>query len=265
VILEITNVSKHFGGVPAVDDCTFCVQVGEVLGLIGPNGAGKSTLIDLVSGFQQPSSGTVRFGGRDVTRQPAHVISELGMVRTFQLARVWGGLTVLENLLVAGCKPAEEKLWRTFFTPAWIRARESTDRARAREILASFDLLRLRDSPAQQLSGGQKRLLEFARILMRRPPMALLDEPSASLSPAMSQRIGEGIQQLAATGITVVLIEHDLPLVEAMCTRVVVMALGKVIADGGMHEHRVNELVLNAYLGAGSRKTSGDGRAPEGQ
>jgi ABC-type branched-subunit amino acid transport system ATPase component len=250
MILEVEHVSKRFGGVPAVDDCSFGVQEGQVVGVIGPNGAGKSTLLELLAGFQSSTSGSIRFKSRDTTRLPAHAVASLGIIRTFQLARVWGRLTVMENLLVAGSQPQREQLWRTFFTPGRLTAAEQRDRVRARQLLTTFDLLTLKDSPAERLSGGQRRLLEFARILMARAEMVLLDEPSASLSPVMTALVIQGIKQLASGGVTVLLIEHDMGLVEDLCDRILVMSAGKLIADGSMNEHRANKLVIDAYLGA---------------
>jgi neutral amino acid transport system ATP-binding protein len=256
VILEIDHVSKHFGGVPAVNDCSFGVEQGQLVAIIGPNGAGKSTLLEILSGFQSCTSGRIRFKSRDTTKLPAHNVASLGLIRTFQLARVWGRLTVMENLLVAGSQPRHEQLWRTFFTPGALAAAEKQDRVRARELLATFDLLKLKDAPAERLSGGQRRLLEFARILMARAEMVLLDEPSASLSPTMTALVVNGIKQLAAGGVTVLLIEHDMGVVEEICERVLVMSAGQLIADGSMREHRSNARVVDAYLGALSARNA---------
>jgi branched-chain amino acid transport system ATP-binding protein len=249
-LLEVTNLSKKFGGLLAVQDCSLSVDRGEVVGLIGPNGAGKSTVITLVSGFAVADGGRVHFDDVDITRQPAHIRARHGLMRTFQLARVWGRLSVMENMLVAATQSRRESLWRQFSAPRRQLREEAVDRERAREVLNDYDLLRLKDVPAEQLSGGQKRLLEFARIIMARPRLVLLDEPSASLSPVMSERIGESILRLVASGIAVLLVEHDLPLVEATCSRIVCMAGGRIIAEGSMDSLRRNELVVEAYLGA---------------
>jgi ABC-type branched-subunit amino acid transport system ATPase component len=249
-LLAVNGLAKRFGGVDAVSHCSFEVAEREVLGLIGPNGAGKSTVIGLVSGFVRPDRGSVVFDGADVTKLPVHARARRGLVRSFQLARVWGALSVMENMLVAATPPASEAFFRQFGLGRRGRVREEAYRVRAREVLESFDLLRLKDAPAGSLSGGQKRLVEFARILMYRPRLVLLDEPTASLSPAMSQRIGEGIEVLAAEGISVVLIEHDVDLVERVCPRVVCMASGTVIAEGSMDALRRDRSVVTAYLGA---------------
>jgi ABC-type branched-subunit amino acid transport system ATPase component len=256
VLLEVSHLSKKFGGVHAVEDCSFRVDANEVVGLIGPNGAGKSTVINLVSGFETASDGVVLFDGVNVSRKPAHQRSNLGLLRSFQLARVWDRLTLLENLLVAASKPSREVVWRQFVPNSRSRQAELDDRSRAREVLEEFDLLSLKNTPAGQLSGGQRRLLEFARILMARPRLVLLDEPSASLSPFMSERIADGIGRLSRAGIAVLLIEHDLPLVESTCSRILCMAAGKLIAEGSMEDLRGNELVVRAYLGAAKARVA---------
>ncbi len=254
MLLDVTALSKQFGGLHAVESCSFGVDAGSVVGLIGPNGAGKSTVLALVSGFVVADAGTVQFDGVDLSRRPAHVRARLGLIRTFQHAHVWERLSVMENMLVAATSPRRESIWRQFTAPRRQSAEERLDRARAREVLADFELLRLRDMQAGQLSGGQKRLLEFARIVMARPRLVLLDEPSASLSPVMSERIGTSILHLVSQGITVLLVEHDLPLVETVCSRVICMAAGRIIAEGTMESLRRNDLVVEAYLGAAIEK-----------
>jgi ABC-type branched-subunit amino acid transport system ATPase component len=253
MLLEVAGISKTYGGVHAVDNLSFGIDRNEAVGLIGPNGAGKSTVIALVSGFNTADSGTVLFDGQDVTRQDAYLRARRGLVRTFQLARVWGRLSVMENMLVAASNPSREALWRQFVPSRARRTAENRDRVQAREILADFDLLRLKDLPAAQLSGGQKRLLEFARIVVARPRLVLLDEPTASLSPTMSKRVGESIRYLVAAGIAVLLIEHDTALAEAVCPRILCMAAGRLIAEGSMAHLRRNSEVVEAYLGTGLR------------
>ena len=249
-MLEISDLSKRYGGSAVVDRLTLSVQAGELVGLIGPNGAGKSTLIDLVCGFTSPTTGEIHFLGQNITGRPAHAIARLGLIRSFQLSRLWGRLTVMENMLVAGASVAREAFWRGLAGVAADRLTERKDRERARETLADFDLLSLKDAFADQLSGGQTRLLEFARIMMAGPRMVFLDEPSAGLSPTMTNRIAEAIQHLARGNMTIVLVEHNLALVEQLCARVHVMAVGTIIATGTMQDLRANEQVVSAYLGA---------------
>ncbi|HEV7666459.1 MAG TPA: ABC transporter ATP-binding protein [Chloroflexota bacterium] len=248
-ILEVVHVSKSYGGVQAVKECTFGVARGSVTGLIGPNGAGKSTLINLASGFVKPDSGTIRFDGADIQGKPMHQVSRLGLMRTFQSPREWPGLTVMENMLLASPPRGRDALWRAYLQPGKLRQAEDVDRVRARELLRDFNLYDLRDELAGNLSGGQKRLLEFARIAFAQPQMVLLDEPQSGVNPVLADRMIEAILRLNADGITVLLIEHNLPFVERLCPRVVVMALGTSIAAGSMDELRADADVLDAYLG----------------
>ena len=188
--LEVRNLFKHFGGVAAVNDCSFTAPRLKVTGLIGPNGAGKSTAIDLISGFKLPDSGTVTFAGREVQGLPPHVIARLGLIRTFQTPREWAGLSVLENVALsrwdAGRETLRTGLWG--LSRAQRKASEA-ELARAREILTEFELIHLRNERAGELSGGQKRLLEFARIRMVEPALVILDEPMGGVNPVLGERI----------------------------------------------------------------------------
>ena len=192
-LLDVRHLWKSFGGVHAVRDCSFDVEAGRITGLIGPNGAGKSTAIDLISGFLKPDAGVIRFAGLDVGGRPAHRVARLGLVRTFQSPRVWAGLTVMENMLLAAPEGGREEVWRAVCTPARLRESEDADRVQARAILGEFGLLPLKNDPAGNLSGGQKRLLEIARIFQARPRMVLMDEPLTGVNPVLGGRIGEGI------------------------------------------------------------------------
>jgi len=249
-LLDVIDLHKSFGGVQAVTGMAFTVEAGSVTGLIGPNGAGKSTVIETVTGFLKPDRGTVRFANRDIQGLTPHHISALGLTRTFQLPREWPSLTVLENMLVAAIDGKRDKLWRAVFTPGPLARAQKDDLARAREVLDSFGLLGLRNDLAKTLSGGQKRLLEFARLVIARPRMVLLDEPMAGVNPTMRARIQESIERLVHHGMTVLLVEHNLDIVEALCDTVVVMALGQCIATGSMQELRLNPVVVDAYLGS---------------
>lgn len=248
-LLEVAGLKRHFGGVHAVDDATFEVEEGAISALIGPNGAGKSTTIELISGFLRPDEGVVRFAGREIQGFGPDRVVKAGMIRTFQSSREWASLTVMENLLMAAEARKRDSLWRALFTPRVLRRAEAADRVRAREVLEEFGLMILRDAPARTLSGGQKRLLEFARIIMARPRMVLLDEPLAGVNPVLIKRIASAISGLSADGITVLLIEHNLNFVEAVCGDVIVMSLGRVIAKSSMAELRRNPAVVEAYLG----------------
>ena len=248
--LEVRGLTKLFGGVRAVDDCTFVVQSGQVTGLIGPNGAGKSTAIDLISGFKLPDSGTVIFKGGPIDGLPPHRISRMGLIRTFQSPREWPGLSVLENVIMARWDSGRE----TFRRGVWglarsQRATSAGELARAREILTEFGLFPLRNERAGNLSGGQKRLVEFARIRMAEPQLVILDEPMGGVNPVLGERMAVAIEGFIAAGTTVIVVEHNLPFVERVTDHVVVMAQGTVIAAGSFHSLRSNQLVIDAYLG----------------
>lgn len=259
-LLEIANLSKSFGGVHAVADMSFRVEDGSVTGLIGPNGAGKSTVIEIISGFVQPDKGIVRFDGREIQGMAPHAVSQLGLMRTFQLAREWPALTVMENLLVAAIDLPRRALWRALLTPGSLRKAQERDRIRAREVLEELGLLELADDFAGTLSGGQKRLLEFGRLLMARPRVVLLDEPMAGVNPLMTAHIQESIRTFTTHGISVLLVEHNLDTVEALCSTVVVMAFGQRIASGSMHDLRSDRGVVEAYLGSEHAEPMGSTR-----
>jgi ABC-type branched-subunit amino acid transport system ATPase component len=248
-LLEVTDLVKNFSGVQAVRGCTFSVQPHQATGLIGPNGAGKSTVIEVISGFQAPDAGSVRFDGHAIQGRPAHKISNAGLVRTFQTPREWANLTTLENVLLATGNRENEVAWRAVFARRSLKVAEAEDRARARELLDRVGLLRLKNELAGNLSGGQKRLLEFAKVAFAKPKMVLLDEPHAGVNPVMGGVLAEAINGLVADGMTVLMVEHNLAFLERVCDSVVVMALGQVIATGTMSELRENSAVIDAYLG----------------
>jgi ABC-type branched-subunit amino acid transport system ATPase component len=248
-LLEIANLTKSFGGLHAVRDCTFSVPEGQVIGLIGPNGAGKSTVVDLVSGFTRADSGSITFGGVSLVGKGPDVISRLGLIRTFQTPREWRQLTVMDNVLLARRQFARESLWRSMTRARTLRREEEEDRAAVREILTRYQLADLKNELAVALSGGQKRLLEFARIAAAEPRMIILDEPMGGVNPVLGDRIGEAVGQFAADGCTVIVVEHNLPFIEKTCHQVIVMDLGEVIAQGPFAGLRANPRVVEAYLG----------------
>ena len=248
-LLEIESLTKSFGGVHAVRECTFSVPEGQVLGLIGPNGAGKSTVVDLVSGFGEPDSGRITFAGHQLAGKRPDVISRLGLIRTFQTPREWRNLTVMDNVLLARRGFASESLWRSATRARRIRRAEEADRAEVRSILERFQLAGLKNERAVRLSGGQKRLLEFARIAAAEPRLIILDEPMGGVNPVLGARIGEAVAQFAHEGRTVIVVEHNLPFIEKTCDRVVVIDLGEVIAQGPFSALRDNPRVVDAYLG----------------
>jgi ABC-type branched-subunit amino acid transport system ATPase component len=249
-ILEVEGLTKAFGGVKAVDDCTFSVATGSVVGLIGPNGAGKSTTIDMVSGFARPDGGSVRFDGHEVANRAPHRISRLGLIRTFQAPREWGSLTVLDNVMLGLRAFARESILRNLFAARRVRRAEQEDRLRVEEILEQFNLGHLRYERAETLSGGQKRLVEFARVAAAEPRLVILDEPMGGVNPVLGERMSRAIKQFVTRGSTVMIVEHNMRFIEETCDEVVVMDLGHVIAQGHYSSLRDDERVVTAYLGS---------------
>ncbi len=247
--VEVQDLVKGFDGVQAVRGASFSVPAGIICALIGPNGAGKSTAVNLISGALRPDSGRVRVGGTDVTGWSADRVARTGLIRTFQLSREYARLTVLENLMATPVDQAGESLLNVFFRPGKVQAEERANLARAMEILETFGLAAKRDNLAGELSGGQKRLLELARAVMAEPRVLLLDEPMAGINPALIDQIGDHIARLRDDGVTVLMVEHNLNVVERICQHVVVMAEGKALASGSMADMRANPEVVRAYLG----------------
>ena len=247
-ILALDGLAKHYGGVHAVDGVSFTMAAGSITGLIGPNGAGKSTVLGLISGFIRLDAGTISFGGRDVGHLPAHRRARLGIVRTFQLPREFRALTTIENLLVAAPRQrGESAAGVAVGRRLWGRDEDALVE-RARGLLTLFGMAGQADMRAGQLSGGQKRMLEVMRALMTGPWLLLLDEPMAGLAPALAERLEAACRELAAAGMSILLVEHELRAVERLCERVVVMAQGKVLSEGRMAELRTRKEVQDAYV-----------------
>lgn len=247
--LECADLQKSFGGAKAVNGATFSVPKGSVCALIGPNGAGKTTVVNILSGALKPDVGSVTLESQDVTKLPSHRRAALGLIRTFQLSREFGGLTVFENLMVAARRQAGESLFDIFFRPRLVSQRENEIAARAAAVLEQFGLFALRDEWARSLSGGQRRLLEISRAVMAEPSVLLLDEPMAGVNPVLIDRIGQHILELRESGVTVLMVEHNLNVVETICDHVIVLAEGRTLATGKMSELRDNTDVVRAYLG----------------
>ena len=248
--LEARGVQKAFGGVQALAGMSLEVAPGSITGLIGPNGAGKSTFFDVATGVLPADAGQVLLRGEDVTGVKSHRLALKGLVRTFQLARELGRLTVLENLMLAPQGQTGERLLPVFTAPARVRAEERKIYERALEVLEFAKLGHLRDDYAQDISGGQKKLLELARALMIDCPIILLDEPGAGVSPALMNTLIEIIARLNAEhGKTFLIIEHDMDLVARLCDPVVVMTEGRRLVEGPFSEVRRDPRVIEAYLG----------------
>jgi ABC-type branched-subunit amino acid transport system ATPase component len=239
-LLDVEDVRKRFGGVRAVDGCSMTVDEGTVTGLIGPNGSGKTTLFNIVTGYLRADSGRVSFAGHDVTGRDAGQLYRQGLSRTFQQARVFPQLTVLENLTVAG-----GYTWRQTFTPRIGRA----DRSRAEALLEEFTLVAVADLLAAELSYGQRKLLEFAAVLMSSPRLVMLDEPTAGVNPVLIETMERHIRQRQAAGITFLVVEHDMGFVMRLCDPVVVLDAGRPIFSGPPELVQSNAAVLDAYLG----------------
>jgi ABC-type branched-subunit amino acid transport system ATPase component len=230
-VLEVRNVSKRFGGIQAVDNASLAIRQGIVTGVIGPNGSGKSTLFNLITGLERPDSGEVVFAGRDIAGMSSDRINHLGMGRTFQLTRLFGKMTVLENLTVVS------------------RGGRGEARERAHALLGSLGLAGLRDEYAENLSYGQQKLVEFLRLSMNEPSLILLDEPFAGVNPVMEKKLIEQLEAWIAEGRTVLLTDHEMAIMMELCQEIYVLDHGVVIAHGTPQEVREDERVMEAYFG----------------
>jgi ABC-type branched-subunit amino acid transport system ATPase component len=248
-LLEVNQVNKHFGGVAALKNCTLALRKGDVTGLIGPNGAGKTTLLNVISGLVKPDTGAVHFNGQQVTGQPMHRVASLGLVRTFQIVRELSGLTVLENLLLAPVHQRGEAISDALFGRSRVRDQEQRNAVKARDILKRIGLWKLADQSAAALSGGQKKLLELARVLLMEPKLVLLDEPAAGVAPPLLKDIMQLIRELQADGISFGIVEHDMHLIGEICDQVHVLAEGTTLVSGSFAEVTADARVIDAYLG----------------
>ena len=249
-MLELTAVGRSFGGAHAVRNVTLNVPPTGITGLIGPNGAGKTTLFNLIAGVIRPSTGTIRFEGRDITREGAHTRLARGIGRTFQIARPFPAMTVLENLMVAAPAQTGESFAASLLRPARVRQEELHLRDQAMAMLDFLTLAPLARQAARVLSGGQRKLLELGRVLMAAPRLVLLDEPAAGVAPALLTTITDRIATLAAGGLGFLLVEHDMHVVRRLCGHVHVMADGVLLTSGPPEDVLTDPRVTEAYLGA---------------
>jgi neutral amino acid transport system ATP-binding protein len=250
-ILSVRNVHRAFGGVTAVSVDEFHVDYGSIVALIGPNGAGKTTFFNVLTGFERPDGGSWHFEGKDLSGRHAYAIARAGMVRTFQTARVFPRLTVLDNVRLGAAEQRGERLGSALLRWLW-RPQEDQLGQRAAEIVDWVGLGDKRDDLAGTLSGGQRKLLELARAVMAKPRLLMLDEPMAGVNPALRQSLLDRIRELAQDGITVFFVEHDMDVVSSISDVVVCMAEGEIIASGTPGEVAADERVITAYLGASS-------------
>ena len=248
-ILVADHVVRSFGGLTAVDVAHLEVQRGVITALIGPNGAGKTTLFNLLTGFDRPDSGVWSFNGESLSRKPAYKVARMGMVRTFQLTKVLSKLTVIENMRVGAGGQRGEGLFAAMLAPLW-RSQEKENTERADNLLERFLLAKKREDFAGSLSGGQRKLLEMARSLMTDPELVMLDEPMAGVNPALKQSLLGHVKSLRDEGRTVLFVEHDMDMVRDISDWVVVMAQGKIVAEGPPDTVMADPAVVDAYLGA---------------
>jgi neutral amino acid transport system ATP-binding protein len=248
-LLVARELCKSFGGVKAVDRASIEVSQGSITGLIGPNGAGKTTLFNLLSNFTRPDRGEIMFNNQPIHHLRSHEITQQGMVRTFQVARVLSRLSVMENMLLAAQHQTGENFWNVWFRPGQTLREERQQREYASEILESVGLAHMAQTYAGALSGGQRKLLEIARALMVRPKLILLDEPAAGVNPTLINKICEHIFRWNQEGLTFLIIEHNMDVIMSLCDRVWVLAEGQNLAVGTPTEIQQNPQVLEAYLG----------------
>ena len=253
-ILQIDNLSKYFGGLAAVSDCSLKIKRGSITGIIGPNGSGKTTLFNLIAGNLKSSKGTVLFNNENITDVPSYELFSKGLLRTFQIAHEFTNLTVLENLMMVPGNQSGENLINALLKPTLVNKEEEQVRNKAYEVIEFLNLKNLANELAGNLSGGQKKLLELGRTMMVDAKLVLLDEVGAGVNRTLLKEIGTSIQRLnKEKGYTFCMIEHDMDFISRLCNPVIVMAEGSVLFEGTSDEVKKNEKVIESYLGRGSK------------
>jgi len=248
-LISVNNLKKSFGGLKAVDVQDLSFKEGELTSIIGPNGAGKTTFFDLISGFQNADSGSIFLKDKDISNAQPYKIARMGMVRTFQLTKVFDRMTVMENLLFSGSNIKNDSFLRSFIKLNSQKLYENSLREKANEIMNDLNIGHMANSYARELSGGQKKLLELARSIINEPEILLLDEPLAGVNPKLAEDILSLITKLSESGITIIMVEHNIEAVMKISERIVVLAEGSLIADGIPNEIRTDNNVIEAYLG----------------
>ena len=253
-ILEINNLSKYFGGLAAVSNCSLKVKKGTITGIIGPNGSGKTTLFNLIAGNLKSSTGNVLFNNENITNMESYELFSKGLLRTFQIAHEFTNLSVLENLMMVPGNQAGEKLMNTFLKPSLVAREEEKIKKKAKEVVEFLNLGHLSNELAGNLSGGQKKLLELGRTMMVDAKLVLLDEVGAGVNRTLLKELGTAIVKLnKEKGYTFCMIEHDMDFIGRLCDPVIVMAEGSVLFEGTVEQAKKDEKVIESYLGRGSR------------
>ena len=253
-ILQIENLSKYFGGLAAVSDCSLKIKKGSITGMIGPNGSGKTTLFNLIAGNLKSSEGKVLFNDEDVTDVPSYELFSKGILRTFQIAHEFTNLSVLENLMMVPADQSGEKLMTALLKPKLVAEEEAVVKEKAKEVVDFLNLGHLTNELAGNLSGGQKKLLELGRTMMVDAKLVLLDEVGAGVNRTLLKDLGTAIEKLnKEKGYTFCMIEHDMEFIGRLCDPVIVMAEGSVLFEGTVEEAKKDEKVIESYLGRGSK------------
>jgi len=251
-LIRVENLHRHFGGFRAVDGASLEIATGSITGLVGPNGAGKTTLFNVIAGVLEPTSGRVTMDGADITGLPPHDLFGKGLLRTFQIAHEFSSMTCRENLMMVPGQQSGETLWNAWFHRGRIAQEEASLLKKADEVLDFLTISHLKDEKAGNLSGGQKKLLELGRTMMVDAKIVFLDEVGAGVNRTLLNTIGDAILRLnRERGYTFCMIEHDMAFIGRLCDPVIVMAEGKVLAEGTIQEIKSNEAVIEAYLGTG--------------
>ena len=248
--LEVKNLKKSFGGIKAVDVESLNLNGNELTSIIGPNGAGKTTFFDLISGFQTSDEGKVYLNNKNITKNQPYAIARLGMIRTFQLTKVFDRMTVLENMMFSASTVNNDSFLKSLVKLPSQKTTEKKIRDKSFEIMKELNIDHMANSYAREMSGGQKKLLELGRSIINNPSILLLDEPLAGVNPKLAEEILQIIVNLAEKGISILMVEHNIEAVMKISERVIVLAEGKVIADSTPENIRTDEKVIEAYLGS---------------